>query len=122
LCSAGSSVDLFLADIREVVCNVVLDGVVEEFGLLRHSAEVLTQTVNVIVCNGSTVYRDFAISAAVESQQQFEDGGLTAPRRTHKIHPFPSRNIEGDVFECRLFPAFVLEPHIFESNIPLDLL
>jgi hypothetical protein len=120
--NASSSVDLFLGGVGVVVCNVVLDGVVEEFGLLRHSAEVLTQTVNVIVCNGSAVDRYFTFSAAVEPQQQFEDGGFAAARRAHKIHPFTSRNIEGNVFEGRLFPALVLEPYISKGYISFDFL
>jgi hypothetical protein len=66
---AGGSVDLFLSCIGVVVNDVVLNGVVEEFGFLRHSAKVLTQTVDVIVCNWNAVDSDFTLLAAVESQQ-----------------------------------------------------
>jgi hypothetical protein len=64
---AGGSEDLFLGDIREIIDNVVLYCVVEEFRLLRYSTEVLAQAVNVIVADGSIVDHDFAILAVVES-------------------------------------------------------
>ena len=121
LCLKDCIIKLFSAGPLQIVDNIILDSFIEELGLLRDCAEVLSKAVNVVVFNVLAIDDYASFAALIEAQQQFEDSGLSASRGAHNDYLLALLDVEGDVLQSGLVSIFVLEAHVSEGDFSLEL-
>ena len=59
------------------VLDVLLDGLIEQDGLLHHVADLVAQLLDVVVVDGVPVDQNLALLLVVEAEQQRCDSGLS---------------------------------------------
>ena len=105
----------------QIVDDVILDCLVEEFRLLRDSAKMLPKAVNIVVFNVLAIDDYASFAALIKAQQQFEDSGLSASRGADNAYLLALLDVEGDVLQSVLVSVFVLEAHVSEGDSSLEL-
>ena len=79
--------------------DVVIDGIVEQHGVLGNDANGLAQAVLADLADILAVNFDRAAGDVVKAEQQAREGRFTGPRRPDDGHRAAGRHLEGDVFE-----------------------
>jgi hypothetical protein len=98
--------------------DVVFDGVIEQWCILRHDTNGATQTVERNVANVLTINEDATFLRIVVAEQEAQDGGLSAPRRPDDGDFLAGRDSQGEVFDDGSIGS-ISKSHVLEFDFAL---
>src|SRR5699024_4923936 len=112
---------LLFARARLGVGDVVADRAIEEEVVLEHDAEARAVIAQPHTLEVPTVDQDAALSRPVERHREPDRRALARPARADEGRRRASRRVEADPAQHGLL-GLVLEDHVLEDHIALDLL
>ena len=108
--------DFFLRGVRLCDTKVLLDTLVKEIGRLRHHSYVVEQIVRIDFIDVCAVVIYFALVLFPESQQQFEESGLTASAFADDADNFALFGVHAHVFEYGRV-LFIRKGQVFDVQV-----
>jgi len=98
----GGGHDLVVSRAGPAHSDIVRDASSEQYRLLGHQANLLTQTLQVELLEVVAVDFDGAFLRIVKTSQQVDQGGLAGPVGSDDGHHLSSLNLQVHLFQCLL--------------------
>lgn len=99
-----------------IVKDVLLDGVVEECGLLVHESNLLSEVALIIVFQPYVIKQDPSAGRLIKALKELDDSRLTASRMTYDAYLFSCFGLKTGISEDRLSFTLILKGDVVELD------